>query len=168
MLGLPKGKVFLCDYTDEWAKEYDRESEKILDSIGRYVASIHHIGSTAVPGLKAKPIIDIAIELFRFEDGFLCIEPLSNVGYKHRIIPELPERHYYSKGNPRTHQIHMYKPKSEYLWEHLQFRDKLRVNADLAKNYQEIKEKLIETYGQDKLAYADAKTEFVKSVISVT
>ena len=168
MLGLQKGKVFLCDYTDEWAKEFEKESKKVLDLIGRYVANIHHIGSTAVPGLKSKPIIDIAIELFSFDDGFQCIDPLSQIGYRHRIIPELPDRHYFSKGDPRTHQIHMHKPKSKYLWEHLQFRDKLRVDVVLAKQYQDLKEELSRTYSKDKLAYADAKTEFIKSVIGAT
>lgn len=93
MLGLPKGEVFLCNYTDEWIDEFQKESREVLDMIGRYVSSIHHIGSTAVPGLKSKPIIDIAIELFDFEDGFRCIGLLFKIGYKHRIISELPERH---------------------------------------------------------------------------
>lgn len=64
MLGLPKGEVFLCNYTVEWVHAFDKESEIILDVIGRYVSSVYHIGSTAVPGLKSKPIIDIEIELF--------------------------------------------------------------------------------------------------------
>ena len=168
MLGLPKGEVFLFNYTDEWVVEFKKESEEILDIIGRYVSNIHHIGSTAVPGLKAKPIIDIAIELFSFKDGYQCVEPLNKIGYKHRIIPELPERHYFSKGDPRTHQIHMYKPKSKYLWEQLSFRDKLRADPELANEYQEIKEKLSRIYGSNKLAYADAKTKFIKSVVYAT
>jgi GrpB-like predicted nucleotidyltransferase (UPF0157 family) len=168
MLGLPKDEVFLCNYTDEWVIEFEKESKKILDIIERFVSSIHHIGSTAVPGLKAKPIIDIAIELFRFEHGFQCVEPLNKIGYKHRIIKELPERHYFSKGEPRTHQIHMYKPKSKYLLAQLTFRDKLRSDADLANKYQEIKEKISNMHSTDKLAYADAKTEFIKSVVDAT
>lgn len=165
MIGLPKGEVFLCNYTDRWIIEFEIESKNIMNVIEQFVASIHHIGSTAVPGLKAKPIIDIAVELFSFEHGFKCIEPLNKIGYKHRIIKELPERHYFSKGEPRTHQIHMYKPKSKYLWRQLTFRDKLRSDVDLAKKYQEIKEKFSNTYSTDKLAYTDAKTEFIKSVV---
>ena len=168
MLGLPKGEVFLCDYTGEWIIEFEKESEIILDIIGRYVSNIYHIGSTAVPGLKAKPIIDIAIELFRFENGFQCAEPLSNIGYKHRIIAELPDRHYFSKGDPRTHQLHMYGQKSKYLLEQLRFRDKLRDDPELASEYQVIKEKLSRTYDTNKFAYAEAKSKFIESVVRAT
>ena len=167
MLGLPKGEVFLCDYTDEWEKEFEKESKKVLDLIGRYVSNIHHIGSTTVPGLKAKPIIDIAVELFNFEGGFLCVEALQNIGYRHQLLPELPERHYFSKGvDLRTHQIHMYKPGSKYLHEQLTFRNKLRADPFLVEKYVQIKDKLSKTFYNDKLAYTDAKTEFIEAIIN--
>jgi GrpB-like predicted nucleotidyltransferase (UPF0157 family) len=168
MLGLPKGRVFLIDYTEEWATEYRKESERIIRLIGSKITGIRHIGSTAVPGLKAKPIIDIAAELADFKYGFLCKRPLKTIGYRHRIISELPERHYFSKGDPRTHQIHMFGPESKYLWEQIAFRDKLRSHPDLMKEYQELKEKLSSQYSTDKLAYADAKTEFINSVVYAT
>ena len=165
IIGLPEGELFLVEYTAEWIAEYENESKIIMKTIGQYIKEIHHIGSTSVPGLKAKPIIDIAIVLFRFENGFKCIDPLKNIGYKHRIIPELPERHYFSKGEPRTHQIHMYGPENKYFWEQIAFRDKVRSNPEILKKYQDLKQELSQKYGTDKLAYAIAKTKFIKSIL---
>jgi GrpB-like predicted nucleotidyltransferase (UPF0157 family) len=165
MLGLPKGEVFLLDSTDEWAKEFDSESGKIIDIIDDYIYAIHHIGSTAVAGLKAKPIIDIAIEIHEFELGYKCIEPLNSLGYKHRIIPELPDRHYWSKGEPRTHQIHMYAKGSKYLHQQLLFRDKLQEDSKLRTAYEALKVDLSNKNKNDKLTYADSKTNFIMSVV---
>lgn len=83
------------------------EKKLIEKLIGEYMIDIQHIGSTVVPRLKAKPIIDIAIVLERFEDGLKCIAPLEKIGYKY-LENVLPERYYFNKGEPRTHQIHMY------------------------------------------------------------
>ena len=166
MLGLPKGEVFLLDYTDDWRLEYQKESKVLTGLIGGYVRGIHHIGSTAVPGLRAKPVIDIAIELHGFESGFECISALSAIGYKHRILAELPDRHYWSKGEPRTHQIHMFGPGSQFLLEVLIFRDKLLFSSTLRDKYQELKLLLCNSHGNEKHEYARAKTDFIQSVLA--
>jgi GrpB-like predicted nucleotidyltransferase (UPF0157 family) len=165
MIGLPHGEVFLVDYTPEWDVEYENESADIKELAGHYIKEIHHIGSTSVPDLKAKPIIDIAVVLFSYNDGFRCIDPLKSIGYKHRIIPELPERHYFSKGNLRTHQIHMYGPDSRYFHAQIIFRDKLRSSPEILREYQKLKQDLVRKNGNNKLAYADAKTTFIKSIL---
>jgi GrpB-like predicted nucleotidyltransferase (UPF0157 family) len=165
MLGLPKGSVFLASWDEKWESLYISEKEKIIELIGIYVIKCHHIGSTAVKGLSAKPIIDIAIEINSFDDGFFCIDGLETIGYKHRIISELPDRHYFSKGEPRTHQIHMFPKESIYLQKQLAFRDGIRNNETLRKKCQEIKEKLSTEYNTNKLSYADAKTEFINSTL---
>lgn len=166
MLGLPNGEVFLVPWDERWEEEYFREKENIKRKVGGYAIAYHHIGSTAVKHLSAKPIIDIAVELNDFQDGYKCIEDLEEIGYKHRIIDELPERHYFSKGEPRTHQIHMYEKRNEYLKRQLAFRDHLRNNEGVRKEYQKMKETLSKTHSAAKLAYADAKTDFVNSVLS--
>jgi GrpB-like predicted nucleotidyltransferase (UPF0157 family) len=166
MLGLAKGEVFLVPWNEHWKEEYLREKESISRQIGEHVVAYHHIGSTAVKHLSAKPIIDIAVEVNAFEDGYKCILGLREIGYKHRIIKELPDRHYFSKGEPRTHQIHMYEKGNEYLKRQLAFRDYLRTNESARKEYPKMKEELSKTYATNKLAYADAKTEFVNRVLS--
>ena len=165
MIGLPKGELFLSDYDARWNQAFEEESIELNRRIGDVIAGIHHIGSTAVLNLRAKPIIDIAIELIDFEEGYGCRELLSAMGYKHRIVPELAERHYFSKGDPRTHQIHMFKPHSPFLKEQIEFRNQLRERPELALAYQKLKERLVFTHSRDKLAYAVAKTDFIRSVL---
>ena len=103
MLGLPKGEVFLTLWTEEWEKEFLLEKEKIQKKISNYIVDVHHIGSTAVKYLSAKPIIDIAVEINKFSDGDYCSSHLESLGYSYRGTNILPDRHYFSKGKPRTH-----------------------------------------------------------------
>lgn len=165
MLGLPKGEVYLCEYTDDWRLAFEREAESLKRLIGDRIASVHHIGSTAIPGLMAKPIIDIAVELYDFDSGFGCIELLSSIGYRHRILAELPDRHYWTKGEPRTHQIHMFRLGSSYLLDALNLRNRLRADSKLKARYEEMNLSLCNEHRNDKHAYAMAKTQFIRSVI---
>jgi GrpB-like predicted nucleotidyltransferase (UPF0157 family) len=166
MRGLPHGQVFLVPWDESWEKEYRDETAAIRRKIGDYMVACHHIGSTSVPGLSAKPIIDIAIEVRAFSDGYLCVAGLVEIGYRHRIIEELPGRHYFSKGEPRTHQIHLYEKGNEHLRRQLAFRDLLRGNESVRNEYQRLKEELADAHKTDKLAYAAAKTEFIERVLS--
>lgn len=116
MLGLPKGQVFLVPWTKDWEAEFLKERRLIEQKIGDFIIAIHHIGSTAVPSLSAKPVIDIAIELKTIEHGSTCIQQLEQLQYCYRQ-DVLPERLYFNKGEPRTHQIHMYEQGNRYLAE---------------------------------------------------
>jgi GrpB-like predicted nucleotidyltransferase (UPF0157 family) len=166
MLGLPKGEVFLVPWTEAWEKEYTSEKSRIEAEVGVFILAVHHIGSTAVRHLNAKPIIDIAIELNEFEDGNECVQGLERIGYSYKGTNVLPDRHYYSKGTPRTHQIHMYQTGSPFLTKQLAFRDYLIRHKSALNEYQNLKQKLSLTHHKDKLAYADAKTDFVNSILT--
>ena len=166
MLGLPKGKVFLMPWTEEWERLFEEEKDKIISTLNPLKVKVHHIGSTAVPHLKAKPILDLAIELKTFEEGIECIEPLEELGYTYHGTDILPDRYYYTKGEPRTHQIHMYESRNKYLLEQLFFRNSLRKNNNLRVEYEELKEKLAQLNQENKHQYAEAKTEFVQKILS--
>ncbi|MFD1929577.1 GrpB family protein [Sporosarcina siberiensis] len=166
MLGLPKGEVFLVTWTEDWPKEFLLEKDRIQSEIGQYVVGIHHIGSTAVKGLKAKPIIDIAVEIKDFNDGKHCIAPLESLGYSYRGINILPDRHYFNKAEPRTHQIHMYQKGNKFLVEQLKFRNYLRSNDNAKMEYEELKIKLSKVNKHNKHKYADEKTDFISSVLA--
>ncbi|WP_054024989.1 GrpB family protein [Bacillus sp. FJAT-28004] len=165
MLGLPKGKVFLIAWTAEWEKEFTSENKQIENELGELILAVHHIGSTAVKNLSAKPIIDIAIELKEFQLGNQCVHGLERLGYAYKGTNILPDRHYLSKGEPRTQQIHMYQTGSLYLEKQFAFRDYLLTNDAELKEYQELKVKLSQAYQTDKLLYADEKTELVNSIL---
>ncbi|WP_138825964.1 GrpB family protein [Bacillus altitudinis] len=165
MLGLPRGEVFLVPWSMEWKNEYEKEKRQIIADIGPYTINVHHIGSTAVKGLSAKPIIDIAIEIEHFFDGEKCVKALEALGYSYKGTDVLPERHYFNKGEPRTHQIHMYQRHNKYLLEQLNFRDYLRNNEQARSEYQQLKLKLSRLHGNDKHKYTHEKTAFIKSIL---
>ncbi|MDY0407483.1 GrpB family protein [Virgibacillus soli] len=165
MLGLPKGQVYLTKWTEEWEKEFIDEKGKIEKLLQPYAVAIHHIGSTSVKGLSAKPIIDIAIELNQFNEGEHCVMPLKGLGYAYKGTNILPDRHYFSKGEPRTHQIHMYESGNKYLLKQLHFRDYLRLNRQAKIEYEQLKQRLAKTYANDKHQYAAEKTNFITSLL---
>jgi len=166
MLGLPKGEVFLSPWTEGWSKEFLLEKERIQNKIGSYIVEVHHIGSTAVEGLSAKPIIDIAVEIKDFQDGKHCVMPLKSLGYSYGGINILPDRHYFNKGEPRTHQIHMYQRGSQFLVEQLKFRDYLRSNDLVKTEYEELKFQLSKENKHNKHKYAEEKTDFIHSILA--
>lgn len=165
MLGLPKGEVFLTPWSKNWDKEFLLEKEKIQKKISKYILDVHHIGSTAIKYLSAKPIIDIAVEVKEFSDGECCASLLDSLGYSYKGTNILPERHYFSKGEPRTHQIHMYQSGNRYLIEQLKFRDYLRSNDDIRVEYELLKLNLSKINNNDKHKYANEKTDFIKSIL---
>lgn len=165
MLGLPKGEVFLVPWKEDWNNEFLLEKERIQYKISNFVVDIHHIGSTAVKGLSAKPIIDIAVEIKNFKDGQHCVTPLESLGYSYRGINILPDRHYFNKGEPRTHQIHMYQTGSKFLMNQLKFRDYLRINDNARMEYQKIKTRLSKENKHNKHKYVLEKTDFIKSIL---
>ncbi|MEH7636053.1 GrpB family protein [Bacillus pumilus] len=165
MLGLPRGEVFLVPWSAEWGKEFEREKKRIVGVIGQYTVNVHHIGSTAVNGLSAKPIIDIAIKIDYFFDGTQCVTALQGLGYSYRGTNVLPERHYFNKGEPRTHQIHMYQTGNRYLLEQLNFRDYLKSNELVRNEYEQLKLNLSSLNKNDKHKYAEGKTNFVQSIL---
>jgi GrpB-like predicted nucleotidyltransferase (UPF0157 family) len=119
-----------------------------------------------VPGLGAKPIIDITVGLRRQADGEKCVRPLEELGYQCKGEFGIPGRLYfrkYTKGT-RSHQIHVVEYGSEFWERHLLFRDYLREHPEEAKEYYELKVRLTAEFGMDRAGYSEAKTEFIRSV----
>ena len=167
---MEKAPIIIVEYDPLWPILYEKEKAAILPAIGEFVLGIEHMGSTAVPGLPAKPLIDICIGLRQIDDAMKCVEPLKKLGYEY--VPEyekvLAERRYFRKGPPgqRTYHLHMWKMNSEGWKSHLLFRNVLRTQPEVAREYLALKKKLAEKYGHDRPAYSDAKSEFVKSVLA--
>ncbi|CAG7652333.1 hypothetical protein PAESOLCIP111_06505 [Paenibacillus solanacearum] len=166
MLGVPAGKVILIPWTEAWEQEFEAEKRAIASVIGGLVRGIHHIGSTAVKHLHAKPIIDIAIEVGDPCDASACIRGLEQTGYVCKGDMVLPERYYLTKGKPRTHQIHLFHEGGRYLEQHLAFRDHLRSDEEDRHAYQLLKYRLAAAHHDDRIAYAEAKSDFVQEVLA--
>jgi len=160
--------IVIEPYHSEWQKIYSHEAFLIQLTIGRYIRVIEHIGSTAVPGLAAKPIIDILIGVKSLKDSPHFIPRLCR--WKYIYVPEfevdLPERRYLFKQShgEDTFHLHIVEPESEFFRRHLAFRDYLRANPETAAEYAELKRNLAHEFGSDRSGYTDAKTEFIQSI----
>ncbi len=128
---------------------------------------IHHIGSTAVPGLPAKPVIDIMLAVRKLEDAIDCIGPLSDLGYTFIDYPQNTDRRFFRKGVPRTHHVHIVAQGNAELRDHLAFRDALRSNPEWRDQYAALKFDLAERHRNDRAQYSESKTEFVRRVLSI-
>jgi GrpB-like predicted nucleotidyltransferase (UPF0157 family)/predicted kinase len=156
-------EVRLEPYDPQWAQDYEEERERIrqaLSFLGQ-APEIEHIGSTAAPGLEAKPVIDILVALERLEDAGACIAPLEALGYTFIDYPQNTDRRFFRKGLPRTHHLHIVERGSASYHDHLDFRDALRADPALLESYRRLKMELAERHRQDRAAYSAAKTEFV-------
>ncbi|MGH2974887.1 MAG: GrpB family protein, partial [Solirubrobacterales bacterium] len=148
----------------EWRARFERERGALEDAIGRWiVGGVHHVGSTAVPGLEAKPIVDILVGVRDLDESRQCFKPLAQLGYMH--APYLPtEMHWFCKPHPsrRTHHLHLVPAGSQRYRDELAFRDRLREDPVLADEYATLKRSLAGRFADDREAYTDAKSDFVR------
>ena len=161
--------VIVVEYDPTWPARYERERAGIVEALGDVmegVAGIEHVGSTAVPGLAAKPIIDIMVGLRELPVGERCVQPLEGLGYEYRGDAGIPGRYYFRKGNPRSHHLHMVEHGSEFWQRHILFRDLLRERPAVAREYAALKKELAVQYRTDRLAYTEAKTPFIDAALS--
>jgi len=164
--------VIIVSYDPQWPILYEEEKRHILEAVGRKVLAIEHIGSTAVPGLGAKPIIDIMAGVHQFADAEECLPLLQLLGYDDVTPQPGDSEWYYCLGKGKGHQgehtyhLHLVKFMSEHWEKHLLFRDFLRTCPEVAQQYYELKKKLAEKHGSNREAYTEAKTPFIESVVA--
>ncbi|MXY47674.1 MAG: GrpB family protein [Gemmatimonadetes bacterium] len=163
--GLNSGELRLSPYRDEWPALYESEQETIESAIGNHIEDIQHVGSTAIVGMPAKPILDIAIAVEDFEMARVCIAPLAALGYTFKGENGIPRRHYFTKGEPCTHHIHMGEETSDEWAKLILFRDYLRSDQRVSDEYARLKSALLDRLAGDRVAYQAAKTEFIKEVL---
>ena len=162
--------VIILPYDPAWPSLYTAEKERILNEIGQYVVNIEHMGSTAVPGLAAKPVIDILIGVRSLADAPLFIPSLLPLGYDYvnRYEDEMPFRRYLHRkiNGEHTHHLHMVEPDTDFYKVQLAFRDYLRAHPDDRDQYAALKNKLAEKYQKDRMAYTDAKSGFIQGILA--
>lgn len=160
-------KIVIAEYSDLWPQMFERERQQLAQILPD-TCIIEHIGSTSVPGLAAKPIIDIMIGLADFAEADFLVASVCSLGYKYnpRFEDQMPYRRFFGKDilNVRTHHVHMVAISSEFWNRHLFFRDYLRTHSQVAAEYATLKRELAQCEWEDTNDYTDAKTSFIQSI----
>jgi GrpB-like predicted nucleotidyltransferase (UPF0157 family) len=162
---VPGQPVRIEPYDPAWPALFEEERVRLVEAIGRWaVGGIHHVGSTAVPGLDAKPVIDILVGVRDLEGSRSCFDPLARLGYLYAPY-RASEMHWFCKPHPdrRTHHLHLVPAGSRRFRDELTFREHLRSHPATADEYRRLKRRLAARFEHDREAYTEAKTEFISA-----
>lgn len=161
--------VVLVDYDPHWPERFEYERNRIMRALGEHAVAIEHIGSTAVPGLGAKPIIDIMVALPSLANELpACVEPLRRIGYEYVPRPDFKDSAFFCHGvwGPSSRHLHLTEYGSAFWHEKLIFRDFLRLHSDTAAEYYDLKRSLATRFAANRTAYTDAKGSYIQSVVN--
>lgn len=159
----------LLPYDPAWPAQFAAEAARLRAAVGPLVTAIEHVGSTAVPGLGGKGVLDLAIAVQGEAEAAACIAPIIALGYEYRgPYGEDPQRRYYvrDEAGVRYVHLHLYVMPARAYEEKLALRDALRANPALAAAYWEEKARVADAVGWDKAAYSEAKGPFVQRVLA--
>jgi GrpB-like predicted nucleotidyltransferase (UPF0157 family) len=158
-------KVTVSPYSEQWTVMFAEEAEVLRGIFGPEIVAIHHIGSTSVPGLAAKPIIDILPVVRDIGRIDAYNAKMAAAGYEPKGENGIPGRRYFQKGgDQRTHHVHVFQAGSPEIERHLAFRDYLKAHPDEAKAYGELKARLAERYPYDIESYIKGKEQRVREI----
>lgn len=159
-------KIVLAEHDPGWADAFTREAERVRPVFGERLVALHHIGSTAVPGLPAKPVIDMLAVVSSVHALDTQAGQFEALGYEVMGEFGLPGRRYLRRDDPRgvrTHQIHAYaQESSSEIERHLNFRDYMREHREAARAYAKLKRLLANDCRGDMGCYSDGKTAFIR------
>ena len=176
MPGSRPSEVRLLDYRPEWPLQFEQLAVELRSLWADDVPAIEHMGSTAVPGLCAKPVIDVLLGVRELQEVQRRVQALSALGYRYRpeYEAQLPQRRYFTRDaaqgaqpRPRVH-LHAVLLDSPAWQQHLAFRDALRGQPELARRYALLKRELASRFAHDKAAYTEAKAPFITAALAST
>ena len=159
--------VEVVPYNPQWKAAFETESRFIAAVLAENIVMIHHIGSTAIPRIYAKPIIDLLIEVKDLDLVTEKTSAIEKLGYEAMGEFGLIGRRYFRKENPpgiRTHHVHIYEVGSSEIKRHLAFRDYMTAHPQDAERYSKLKRELAKKYPQNIEAYMDGKDKLVKEI----
>jgi GrpB-like predicted nucleotidyltransferase (UPF0157 family) len=158
--------VRIVEYDPAWPTLADAELRRIEEALGEVAVRLEHVGSTSVPGLAAKPIVDLQLSVDAILPQERYVQPLERLGYLFAPAPESPDRHFFAKlpDRPRTHHLHVCQAGSEHEFRHVAVRDFLRTHADEAARYAALKRQVVASHPQDRLAYIEGKDEYITAL----
>ncbi len=159
--------IIVTPYTTHWLEQFRQEAAKITAIFGPELISIYHIGSTSIPGMSAKPIIDIMPVVHTIEKTDPFNSAMRDLGYDPRGEYGIPGRRYFSKGegHNRSHHVHTYALDNPDVKRHLDFRDYLIAHPEEAQQYATLKTKLARQFPHDIDAYMAGKEGFIQETI---
>lgn len=160
-------KVEVVAHNPQWKNTFETEAKQITSAIGKNVVAIHHIGSTAIPNIYAKPVVDLLIEVRSITEVDEQSSEMESLGYEVKGEFGITGRRYFRKDNQqgiRTHQIHVFEIGSVQIERHLAFRDYMIAHPLDARKYSELKRKLAEEHSDSIDRYMDGKDDFIKEI----
>jgi GrpB-like predicted nucleotidyltransferase (UPF0157 family) len=165
MLGLKKNLNLLVDYNPLWEAAFIEERKRLAGALGDIAKGIEHYGSTAVPGMRAKPILDILVGVSPLDDWVRCRALLEALGYDYAANAGVPGHHIFGRGRnstERTHLVHIVKFLGEEWCSNLALRDALRRDESLRAKYLEVKERAIVASPANRAKYTELKARFLQ------
>ena len=155
--------VRIVAYDGDWPGQAGEELRRLGQALGAVAVRLEHIGSTAVPGLAAKPILDLQLSVAAMQPQARYVEPLERLGYLFVPSPESPDLHFFARPpeRPRSHHLHVCEAGSDHERRHLAVRDFLRTHDDEAARYAALKRDAVARHPRDRLAYMAGKGAYV-------
>lgn len=164
--GLESGKVKLAEHNKEWARVFADEKKLLAQALQKSAAEVEHVGSTAIPTIVSKPIIDIVIGVPSFERLQNEIGALTKLQYHYRGECGIPGRHFLTKGDPTRFHIHLVERSSSHFLDMVLFKEYLCSNYGAAKRYEELKLKLEKEFATDRDKYTESKGPLISELLS--
>ena len=163
----PAKSVEVVDPDEGWARAYDAERDALAEALGPAAVAIHHVGSTSVPGLAAKPVVDVLVEASDLPAVDAAASRLEALGYEARGEYGIPGRRYFSRpagSGPAVH-VHAFRKGDPHVERHLRFRDYLRAHPVEAARYGALKRELAAAHARDRASYQAGKADFIRRVV---
>ena len=161
----------VTDYHAAWPLQFAQVAGEVRSALPGSRFALEHIGSTAVPGLCAKPVLDIALGVSALDEVEAFIAPLAGIGFTYRpgYEAQIPDRRYFVRDAGRVPRVHLHAVVLDgTLWrQHLRFRDLLRQDPGTLQSYAALKRQLAAIHASDKAAYTDAKSPFIQHILAL-
>lgn len=170
MIGLKRGTVKLLPHNPKWSEAFEKERKLLTKALDGMVVDIQHIGSTSIPGIPAKPIIDISVAIRSMKNSRDFIKIFEDLGYEYRPDfggPNIQLLFVKGPEEKRTHYIHLMKYNGSIWRNDLAFRDFLRKNGKRAKQYASLKKELASKFANDRTTYTASKADFIHETIKI-
>jgi GrpB-like predicted nucleotidyltransferase (UPF0157 family) len=159
-------RVQVVPHDRQWSEQFRVEAELIAEALGGQIVAVHHIGSTAIAGISAKPTIDLLVEVRDIAQVDTLNPEMTRRGYEPKGEHGIVGRRYFSRcaGEEHTHHVHVFQVGDPQIQRHLGFRDYLRAHSEEAQAYGRLKERLALAFPEDIEAYMAGKNDFIEQI----